>query len=130
MAYLRFIPTSYISAYNEHDLRNLMYTAVYGNSGPFVIRYPRGQGELVKWKNEMEILPIGKGRKLKDGKDIALLSIGTIGNTAASAIESAKVHNMDIAHYDMLFLKPLDEELLKEVAENYSTIVTIEDGSI
>ncbi|HZJ79468.1 MAG TPA: 1-deoxy-D-xylulose-5-phosphate synthase, partial [Dysgonamonadaceae bacterium] len=131
MAYLRFIPNLVISApYNEHDLRNLMYTAVYGNSGPFVIRYPRGQGELVKWKNEMEILPIGKGRKLKDGKDIALLSIGTIGNTAASAIESAKVHNMDIAHYDMLFLKPLDEELLKEVAENYSTIVTIEDGSI
>lgn len=131
MAYLRFIPNLVISApYNEHDLRNLMYTAVYGNSGPFVIRYPRGQGELVKWRNKMEILPIGKGRKLKDGKDIALLSIGTIGNTAASAIEKAKAHDMDIAHYDMLFLKPLDEELLKEVAENYSTIVTIEDGSI
>ena len=131
MAYLRFIPNLVISApYNEHDLRNLMHTAVYGNSGPFVIRYPRGQGELVKWKNKMEILPIGKGRKLRDGKDIALLSIGTIGNTAASAIEKAKAHDMDIAHYDMLFLKPLDEELLKEVAENYSTIVTIEDGSI
>ena len=131
MAYLRFIPNLVISApYNEHDLRNLMYTAVYGNSGPFVIRYPRGQGELVEWRNKMEILPIGKGRKLKDGKDIALLSIGTIGNTAASAIEKAKAHDMDIAHYDMLFLKPLDEELLKEVAENYSTIVTIEDGSI
>lgn len=131
MAYLRFIPNLVISApYNEHDLRNLMYTAVYGNSGPFVIRYPRGQGELVKWRNKMEILPIGKGRKLKDGKDIALLSIGTIGNTAVSAIEKAKAHDMDIAHYDMLFLKPLDEELLKEVAENYSTIVTIEDGSI
>lgn len=131
MAYLRFIPNLVISApYNEHDLRNLMYTAVYGNSGPFVIRYPRGQGELVEWKNEMEILPIGKGRKLKDGKEIALLSIGTIGNTAALAIEKAKAHVMDIAHYDMLFLKPLDKELLTEVAENYSTIITIENGSI
>ncbi len=131
LAYLRFIPNLVISApYNEHDLRNLMYTAVYGNSGPFVIRYPRGQGELVEWKNEMKIIPIGKGRKLKDGKDIALLSIGTIGNTAAAAIEKAKEHDMDIAHYDMLFLKPIDKELLKEVAENYTTIVTIENGSI
>ncbi|HZJ79967.1 MAG TPA: 1-deoxy-D-xylulose-5-phosphate synthase [Dysgonamonadaceae bacterium] len=131
LAYLRFVPNLVISApYNEHDLRNLMFTAVYGNSGPFVIRYPRGKGELAEWKNEMEIIPIGKGRKLKDGKDIALLSIGTIGNSAASAIEKAKAHNMDIAHYDMLFLKPLDEELLTEVAENYSTIVTLENGSI
>ncbi len=131
MAYLRFIPNLVISApYNEHDLRNLMYTAVYGNSGPFVIRYPRGQGELVEWKNEMKIIPIGKGRKLKDGKDMAFLSIGTIGNVAASAIEKAKEYGMDIAHYDMLFLKPLDKELLKEVAENYSTIITIENGSI
>ena len=131
MSYLRFIPNLVISApYNEHDLRNLMYTAVYGNSGPFVIRYPRGQGELVDWKNEMKVIPIGKGRKLKDGKDIALLSIGTIGNTAASAIEKAKAHDLDIAHYDMLFLKPLDKELLTEVAENYDTIITIENGSI
>lgn len=131
LAYLRFIPNLVISApYNEHDLRNLMYTAVYGNSGPFVIRYPRGQGELVEWKNEMKILPIGKGRKMKDGKDIALLSIGTIGNVAASAIEKARAYGMDVAHYDMLFLKPIDKELLTEVAENYSTIITIEDGSI
>ena len=131
LAYLRFIPNLVISApYNEHDLRNLMYTAVYGNSGPFVIRYPRGQGELVEWKNEMKIIPIGKGRKLKDGKDIALLSIGTIGNVAASAIEKAKAYGMNIAHYDMLFLKPIDEELLTEVAENYSTIITLENGSI
>ncbi len=131
MAYLRFIPNLVISApYNEHDLRNLMYTAVYGNSGPFVIRYPRGQGELLDWRNEMKILPIGKGRKLKDGKDIALISIGTIGNAGAAAIESAMAYNMDIAHYDLLFLKPLDEDLLREVAENYNTIVTLEDGSI
>ncbi|NLZ94331.1 MAG: 1-deoxy-D-xylulose-5-phosphate synthase, partial [Bacteroidales bacterium] len=131
LAYLRFIPNLTISApLNEHDLRNLMYTAVYGNSGPFVIRYPRGQGELVEWRNDMEVIPIGKGRKLKDGEDIALLSIGAIGNAAASAIEKAKAYDMDIAHYDMLFLKPIDEELLTEVAENYTTIVTIENGSI
>ncbi|MFA6863681.1 MAG: transketolase C-terminal domain-containing protein, partial [Dysgonamonadaceae bacterium] len=99
-------------------------------SGPFVIRYPRGQGELVEWKNEMKIIPIGKGRKLRDGKDIALLSIGSIGNTGASAIEKAKEYGLNVAHYDLLFLKPLDEELLKEVAENYQTIVTLENGSI
>ena len=131
LAYLRFIPNLVISApYNEHDLRNLMYTAVYGNSGPFVIRYPRGQGELLDWKNEMKILPIGKGRKLRDGKDIVLISIGTIGNVGAAAIEKAKANDMDIAHYDLLFLKPIDKELLKEVAENYVTIVTLENGSI
>ena len=131
MAYLRFIPNLTIAApYNEHDLRNLMYTAVYGNSGPFVIRYPRGKGELVEWRNDMRLLPIGKGRKLKEGKDVALLSIGTIGNVAAEAIEKAKDYNMDIAHYDMLFLKPIDEKLLTEVAEKYDTIVTIENGSI
>ena len=131
LAYLRFIPNLVIAApYNEHDLRNLMFTAVYGNSGPFVIRYPRGQGELVHWKNEMEVIPIGKGRKLKDGKDIALISIGTIGNTGAAAIEKAKDYGLDVAHFDLLFLKPIDEELLKEVAENYSTIITLENGSI
>ena len=131
MAYLRFIPNLVISApYNEHDLRNLMYTAVYGNSGPFVIRYPRGQGEIINWKNEMEVIPIGKGRKLKDGKDMALISIGTIGNAGATAIDGAKAYGMDIAHYDLLFLKPIDEDLLKEVAGKYSTIVTLENGSI
>lgn len=131
LAYFRFIPNLTIAApYNEHDLRNLMYTAVYGNSGPFVIRYPRGKGELLEWKNEMEIIPIGKGRKLKEGKDIALLSIGTIGNLAARAIEKAKQHGLNIAHYDMLFLKPLDEELLAEVGSNYKTVVTVENGTV
>ena len=131
MAYLRFIPNLVIAApYNEHDLRNLMYTSVYGNSGPFVIRYPRGQGELLDWKNDMEVIPIGKGRKLRDGENIALVSIGTIGNAGATAIEKAKAYDMDIAHYDLLFLKPIDEDLLKEVAENYNTIITLENGTI
>ena len=131
LAYLRCIPNLIISSpYNEHDLRNLMYTAVYGNDGPFVIRYPRGQGEMSNWQNEMEILPIGKGRKLKDGKHIALISIGPIGNDAAKAIEKAKEYGIDVAHYDLLFLKPIDEQLLTEVAENYDHIITLENGVI
>lgn len=131
LAYLRPIPNLVIAApTNEHDLRNLMYTAVYDNDNPFVIRYPRGQGEMVDWQNEMKIIPIGKGRKLKDGKDIALLSIGTIGNAASRAIEKAKTDGLEIAHYDMLFLKPIDKELLNEVANNFKYIITLENGTV
>lgn len=131
LAYMRPIPNLVISApYNEHDLRNLMHTAVYGNDGPFVIRYPRGQGELNDWHNEPEIIPIGKGRRLKEGKDIALLSIGTIGNSAATAIAEAEKMGISVAHYDMLFLKPIDEELLTEVANTYKQIITLENGVI
>lgn len=131
LAYLRFIPNLIIaSPYNEHDLRHLMYTAVYNNDGPFVIRYPRGQGVLKDWEIPMHQLPIGKGRKLKDGKDLAVLTIGPIGNTAAMAIEEAEKLGHTIAHYDMIFLKPIDKEILKEVAENYTKVVTIENGVI
>lgn len=129
LAYMRPIPNLVISApYNEHELRNLMHTAVYGNEGPFVIRYPRGQGEITEWKNEPKLLPIGKGRKLKEGKGIAVLSLGTIGNNAASAIKKAEEEGISAAHYDMVFLKPIDEELLKSVAEKYRYIITVEDG--
>ncbi len=131
LAYLRPIPNLIIAApNNEHDLRNLMYTAVYDNSNPFVIRYPRGQGEMVDWQNQMQIIPIGKGKKLKGGKDIALLSIGTIGNIASKAIERAKANGLDIAHYDMLFLKPIDKDLLQEVSDNYKYIITLENGTV
>lgn len=131
LAYLRLIPNLTISApYDEHDLRNLMYTAVYGNTGPFIIRYPRGKGDIVNWKNEMKIIPIGKGRKLKDGRDVAIISIGTIGKEAAVAIEKAKAYGMDVAHYDLLFLKPIDQDLLREVADNFKTIITVENGAI
>ena len=131
LAYMRCIPNLTIAApYNEHDLRNLMYTAVYGNNGPFVIRYPRGQGELANWQNNMELIPIGKGRKLRDGNDIAVVSIGTIGNNAAKAIERAAGNGIEVAHYDLLFLKPIDEELLADVAENYQHIITLENGAI
>lgn len=131
LAYLRPIPNLVISApYNEHELRNLMYTAVYGNDGPFVIRYPRGQGELSEWKNEPRLLPIGKGRLLKKGKDMALLSIGAIGNNAARAIAEAEKQGISVAHYDMVFLKPIDEELLTEVATTFKQLITVENGVI
>lgn len=131
LAYLRPIPNLIISApYNEHELRNLMYTAVYGNEGPFAIRYPRGHGEIKEWKNEPRILPIGKGRKLRKGKDIALLSIGAIGNNAAKAIDEAEKAGISVAHYDMVFLKPIDEELLHKVARKFKYIITVEDGVI
>ncbi|HHU95657.1 MAG TPA: 1-deoxy-D-xylulose-5-phosphate synthase [Petrimonas sp.] len=131
LAYMRPIPNLVISApYNEHELRNLMHTAVYGNDGPFVIRYPRGRGELKEWHNPPRLLPIGKGRKLKEGNDIALLSIGTIGNQAARAIAKAEAgeSGVSVAHYDMVFLKPIDEALLREVADRFRYIITVEEG--
>lgn len=129
LAYMRCIPNLTIaSPYNEHYLRHLMYTAAYACEGPFVIRYPRGQGELKDWENEAHILEIGKGRKIKDGKDLAVLTIGPIGNTAATAIKRAEERGYSIAHYDMIFLKPIDKELLKEVANNFSKVMTIESG--
>ncbi len=129
LAYMRPIPNLVISApYNEHELRNLMHTAAYGNDAPFVIRYPRGQGEIPEWQNEPKILPIGKGRKLKKGKEIALLSLGTIGNNAAKAIAEAEKTGISIAHYDMIFLKPIDEELLTKVAKKFKYIITVEEG--
>ncbi|HOV71417.1 MAG TPA: 1-deoxy-D-xylulose-5-phosphate synthase [Dysgonamonadaceae bacterium] len=131
LAYMRPIPNLTIAApLNEHDLRNLMYTAVYGNEGPFVIRYPKGQGELKNWQNTMQIIPIGKGRKLRDGEGIAVLSIGKIGNDAAKAIEKAAEIGIFAAHYDLLFLKPIDEELLTEIAKNYAYLITVENGVI
>jgi 1-deoxy-D-xylulose-5-phosphate synthase len=131
LAYMRSIPNLTVaSPYNEHYLRYLMYTAVYENDGPFVIRYPRGQGELCNWEVEMKPIEIGKGRKLKDGKDLAVLSIGPIGNSASKAIQKLEEKGYSIAHYDMIFVKPLDKELLKEIAENFTKIMTVENGTI
>jgi 1-deoxy-D-xylulose-5-phosphate synthase len=130
LAYMRPIPNLVISApYDEHELRNLMYTAVHGTDGPFVIRYPKGRGELKEWHNPPRLLPIGKGRKLKEGIDIALLSIGTIGNRAARAIAKAEESGLRVAHYDMVFLKPIDEALLREVADRFRYVITVEEGT-
>ena len=130
LAYLRSIPNLTIaSPMNEHELRKLMYTAQLPEQGPFAIRYPRGRGVLVDWQCPLEEIQVGKGRKLKEGKDIAVLTLGPIGNEAAKAIASAEAKSgKTIAHYDLRFLKPLDEEILDEIGQNYQFIVTAEDG--
>ena len=132
LAYMRCIPNITIAApRNEIELRNLMYTAQEFKSGPFVIRYPRGKGYIVDWKQPMKKVKIGKGEQLKAGKDLAVITIGTMAHSAARAIEAVERENeISIAHYNMRFLKPLDTELLHEVASNFKYIVTIEDGVI
>ena len=127
MAALRPIPNLTIaSPMNEHELRNLMYTAQLDGKGPFVIRYPRGNGVLVDWRCPFEEIKVGTGRKLRDGADTAVLTIGPIGNDVAQVIDEIKDHS--VAHYDMRFLKPLDEDILHEVGKKFKRIVTIEDG--
>ena len=132
IAYMRCIPNMIVSSpMNESELRDLMYTSqLESTNNPFVIRYPRGEGVMPEWKTEMKEIQIGKGRKLKDGKEIAILSFGHPGNFAASAIRNLKSDGIEPAHYDMRFAKPLDEEMLHEVFARYSKIITIEDGTI
>ena len=124
LAYLRPIPNLTIcSPMDEHELRKLMFTAQLPDKGPFVIRYPRGCGVLVDWRCPLEEIKVGTGRKLKDGEDVAVLSIGPVGNNAALAVEGTKA-----AHYDMRFLKPLDEDILHEVGRRFRKVVTVENG--
>ena len=132
IAFFRCIPNMIISApMNEQELRNLMYTSQLPEIKlPFVIRYPRGEGVMVDWKKPFEKIEIGKGRKLKDGKDIAILTIGHPGNFAQTAIRNLRAEEIDPAHYDMRFVKPLDEHLLHEVFQNYAKIITVEDGTV
>jgi 1-deoxy-D-xylulose-5-phosphate synthase len=127
MAAMRPIPNLTIaSPMDEHELRRLMFTAQLPNKGTFVIRYPRGQGQLVDWKCPLEEVEVGTGRRMREGKSVAVLSIGPIGTYVEQAIDES---NLDIAHYDMRFLKPLDNKLLQEVGEQFKTIITVEDGS-
>ena len=132
MAYMRTIPGMIVSApRNEHWLRNLLYTTQCDNYGPFAIRYPRGSGKEVNWQNEMKQVTIGRGEKLSDGSDVAVLSLGPIANEVQIAIEKAeKIANIKVAHFDMVFLKPIDEDIMKEVAQMNCPIVTVEDGSL
>jgi 1-deoxy-D-xylulose-5-phosphate synthase len=132
IAYMRCVPNMIVSApMNEAELRDLMYTAqLDSNELPFVIRYPRGEGMLVDWKTPMKEIKVGTGRKLKDGKDIAVLTFGHPGNFAAAAIRDVKQEGINPAHYDMRFVKPLDEEMLHEVFSNYNKVITVEDGTI
>ena len=129
-AYLRSTPNLTItSPYNEHDLRRLMYTAQLPDMGPFVIRYPRGRGVLTDWHCPLEPVEVGKGRVLKEGTDIAVITIGPIGNIAKEAIQKAeKILSCSIAHYDLRFLKPLDEAMLHQIGKKFHRILTIEDG--
>jgi 1-deoxy-D-xylulose-5-phosphate synthase len=130
--YMRCIPNMIVSApMNESELRDLLYTAQLDSTqNPFVIRYPRGEGVMPVWKTPMKAIPIGKGRKLRDGQDIAILSLGHPGNFVSAAIRELRGEGLSPAHYDMRFAKPLDEELLREVFENFSRIITVEDGTV
>ena len=132
ISYLRCIPNLIVSApMNEQELRNLMYTAQLDSTGlPFVIRYPRGEGVMPEWKTPLTAIEIGKGRKIKDGKEVAILSFGHPGNFATTAIRNLRSEGIDPAHYDIRFVKPLDEALLHEVFTNYAKIVTVEDGTV
>ena len=132
LAYMRCIPNITICApRNEVELRHLMFSAQQNNMGAFVIRYPRGKGFIVDWKQEMKMLPIGKGECLKDGNDVAVITIGTMAHNAQLAIEKLeKIKEISFAHYDIRFLKPLDEEMLHSIAKKFKQIVTIEDGVI
>ena len=128
LAALRPIPNLTIcSPMDEHELRRLMYTAQLPNKGPFVIRYPRGGGELQDWRCPFEEVKVGTGRKLKDGTDVAVLSIGPIGNNVTRAIAELG-DSVSVAHYDMRFLKPLDESILDEVGRKFKRIITVENG--
>lgn len=130
LAFMRAIPGMIVTApMDEHTLRNLMYTAQRRVEGPFSIRYPRGAGKMVDWHNEMRELPLGKGRKLRDGSDVAILSLGTIGTNVAAACESLHEQGIEVAHYDMIFLKPIDEEILDEVTHKCDKIITVEEGT-
>lgn len=131
IAYMRCIPNMIVSApMDEQELRNLMYTAQLPGNGPFSIRYPRGRGVMPNWRKPFEKLPVGKGRKLTDGEDVAILTIGHVGNYAVEAINAAARYDIHPAHYDMRFVKPLDEELLHEVFGKFTNIVTVEDGCL
>lgn len=129
LAFMRAIPGMTVTApMDEHTLRNLMYTAQRYTGGPFSIRYPRGAGKMVDWHNDMTEQPIGHGRKLLDGDDVAVLSLGTIGTNAREACENLRNQGINVAHYDMIYLKPIDEDILSEVSQRFKKVITVEEG--
>lgn len=131
IAYFRCIPNMIVSApMNEEELRNLMFTAQLKDRGPFSIRYPRGNGVMTEWRKPFTEIQIGKGRKLKDGDDVAILTIGHIGNMAVSACAQLEEKGLSAAHYDMRFAKPIDEALLHEVFNRFAKVITVEDGCV
>ncbi len=132
LAYFRCIPNMIVSApMNEQELRNLMYTAqLESNTHPFSIRYPRGNGVMVNWRTPLEEIPVGKGRRIQDGEEVAILTIGHPGNFAVEACQQLRTDDLHPAHYDMRFVKPLDETMLHEVFTRFKKVITVEDGTI
>ena len=130
IAYMRSIPNLTVAApMDEHELRKMMYTAQLPDMGPFVIRYPRGRGMITDWKCNLKAIPVGKGRLLKEGKDLAVISLGPVGYRAAKAIERIEQESgISVAHYDLRFVKPLDTEMLGYIGKNFKKVITIEDG--
>ena len=131
LAYLRPVPGITISSpYDECELRRLMFTAIQPDMGTFVIRYPRGKGSLMDWRCPLETVEVGKGRCMHEGKDVALLTLGPLGKVMEAVVAEAEKQGISVAHYDMRFLKPLDEDILKKVGENFKYVVTLEDGTV
>jgi 1-deoxy-D-xylulose-5-phosphate synthase len=131
LAYMRMIPNMVVSApMNEEELRNLMYTAQLENKGPFSIRYPRGNGVMTEWKTPFKEIKVGTGRKVSNGEDVAILTIGHPGNFAQEAIQELKDLGVSAAHYDMRFVKPIDEVMLHEVFTKFKKVITVEDGCL
>ncbi len=131
IAYMRCIPNMVVAApMNEQELRNMMYTAQLENKGAFTIRYPRGEGVMPEWRTPFERIQIGKGRKVREGKDLAIISIGHIGNIALEAAEILEKEGISAAVYDARFAKPLDENMLREIFQQFDRIITVEDGCV
>lgn len=131
LSYLRAIPNLTICApMNEEELRNMMFTAQLPRKGPFVIRYPRGRGVMKEWKTKFAEMEVGKGLLVRSGKDVAIVSIGHIGNEVIKACKHLELENISPAHYNIRFLKPIDKEMLHEVFKQFDKIVTVEDGTI
>ena len=131
IAYMRCLPHLVVSApMNEEELRDLMFTASKYKSGPFSIRYPRGNGVNPDWRTPLKEIEVGRGRCLAEGKDIALVTLGTAGNMAAEARKTLIDENIDVAHYDMRFAKPIDEEMLHSICKTHDLIITVEDGCL
>lgn len=131
LAYLRPIPNLTISSpYDERELRRLMFTAVQPGMGTFVIRYPRGKGSLCDWRCPLETVEVGKGRVMREGKDVAFLTLGPLGKVMESVLDESEKQGVSVAHYDMRFLKPIDTDILREVGEKFKYVVTLEDGCV
>ena len=131
LAFMRIIPNMVVAApMDESDLRNMMYTASEKNDGPFSIRYPRGTGTVINWRNDFEEVPVGKGRRLRKGEKVAVLSIGAIGTEAIKALDNLTKKGVSVAHYDMRYVKPLDDVMLHEVFSKFQGVITLEDGVI